>query len=210
MEQFMKEKSKLFSVMTIAVSIFLTVVLAVLFLYAQRSISKLACVAVFAACTLILPRKFSAPAFFRSFSLLLAVLPAVSLSVDFGSNPFGFTDYRLYLQIWILFSDLLRIYLPVFAVLALIAYAKASKAGQGLQLGWKRYLPLIAAMAVSFLVAMAIVPLAFLSHSLFVYCAVLILVDLYESHVISKEYEILSLLPFCYLAMTVVSRLFIK
>ena len=90
MENFMKEKSKLLSIATNAVSIFLTLVLALLFLYAQRSIPKLACVAVFAACTLLLPRKFSVPAFFRSFALLLAVLPAVSLSVDFGSNPFGF------------------------------------------------------------------------------------------------------------------------
>ena len=210
MENFMKEKSRLLSIATNAVSIFLTLVLALLFLYAQRSIPKLACVGVFAACTLLLPRKFSVPAFFRSFALLLAVLPAVSLSVDFGSNPFGFTDYRLYLQIWILFSDLLRIYLPVFAVLALIAFAKASKAGQGFQLNWKHVLPLIAVMAVSFLVAMAIVPLAFLSHSLFVYCAVLILVDFYESHVISKEYEILSLLPFCYLTLAAVSRLLVK
>ncbi len=189
----------------IAVSAVLTFLLLSLYIYEKRSLSHFAVLIVLTLLISIFTKSFRSESVFRTVAAEIAFLPYISFHIDLGRSVFDFTGIKAFYQVCIMYSVLLRIYIPLFAVILLIVSLQKENSLNKKAL--IKYFPFTAAMLILFIVSAAFNPLADVCFFGFAFIATAILRDMSEKHIYRRNDSLLTNLPFYFLFLTAIYRM---
>ncbi|MCR4649978.1 MAG: hypothetical protein K5776_12980 [Lachnospiraceae bacterium] len=208
----MKNKPDAKKIISIILSLLLSAVLLLLYFNSCKSPARLVLLIAMTFLTFILPKKISFEGFFRSLALLTAILPNVSFHVNLHENPFGFTGFKAFSQVVILYSGVFRILVPAALLLILAWYVKLYSSKGKIEesdtsaLKFQRYIPIGTLMLILFTISCVINPLSDLCLFAFDFLAALAICDIAERLVYSDSHNFLANLPYLFLALTAYFR----
>ena len=189
----------------IAVSAVLTFLLLSLYIYEKRSLSHFAVIIVLTLLISVFTKSFRSESVFRTVAAELAFLPYISFRIDMGRNVFDFTGIKAFYQVCIMYSVLLRIYVPLGAIILLIIYMQ--KETEFNLKKCRKYIPLALILPVLFVTGVVLNPLADICLFAFTVIIIAILKDISESYIYENNESLLINLPFYFLALTAIFQI---
>ena len=189
----------------IAVSAVLTFLLLSLYIYEKRSLSHFAVIIVLTLLISIFTKSFRSESVFRTVAAELAFLPYISFRIDMGRNVFDFTGIKAFYQVCIMYSVLLRIYVPLGAIILLIIFMQ--KETEFNLKKCRKYIPLALILPVLFVTGVVLNPLADICLFAFTVIIIAILKDISESYIYENNESLLINLPFYFLALTAIFQI---
>lgn len=177
-------------------------ILPLIFLYFYyRGLPGLLVLLIFTMFTLILPRAFSLLSFSRNLVIEIALLPAMTYSLNLSGISVSVPDMKWFFQVLITFSFLFKYIIPVFCVMLIAAYEIHEK------VRLKKYIPFLIVMILSILTATFAPALYSIAYFLFHYMIILVITDICEGCLHKNRYSLLSDLPYLFLYLTAIYRL---
>ncbi len=189
----------------IAVSAVLTFLLLSLYIYEKRSLSHFAVIIVLTLLISVFTKSFRSESVFRTVAAELAFLPYISFRIDMGRNVFDFTGIKAFYQVCIMYSVLLRIYVPLGAIILLIIFMQ--KETEFNLKKCRKYIPLALILPVLFVTGVVLNPLADICLFAFTVIIIAILKDISESYIYENNESLLINLPFYFLALTAIFQI---
>ena len=189
----------------IAVSAVLTFLLLSLYIYEKRSLSHFAVLIVLTLLISIFTKSFRSESVFRTVAAEIAFLPYISFHIDMGRRVFDFTGIKAFYQVCIMYSGLLRIYIPLGAIILLIIFLQ--KETEFNLKKCRKYIPLAIILPVLFVTGVVLNPLADICLFAFTVIIIAILKDISESYIYENNESLLINLPFYFLALTAIFQI---